>query len=136
MRIPKVWEMLARIRLWPREIEADLHREYRIDVADWHTGAITSRKALVLLDQLSENSGYKTEYERAGNWPIWQQMLKDLHNETALHRARLYADGDNTYNPTTYLDPIEMAARVAQAEAEQTFHDEAGADLHAQLGWT
>ena len=136
MRIPKVWEMLARIRLWPREIEADLHREYRIDVADWHTGAITSRKALVLLDQLSENSGYKTEYERAGNWPIWQQMLKDLHNETALHRAGLYAGGDNAYNPNTYLDPIEMRKHLAEAEEIQEFHTEVESELHGTLGWT
>ena len=132
----KVWDMLARIRLWPREIEADLQREYRINVADWHTGVVSSRRVLVLLAELSEESSFKREFDRGGNWPVWQQMLKALHNETALHRAGLYAGGDNAYDPKTYLDPIEMAARVAEAEAEQTFHDEAGADLHAQLGWT
>ena len=64
--------MLARIRLWPREIEADLLREYGVDVVDWHTGRLTSRRVLVLLDQLSEESRYKTEFERGGNWPVWQ----------------------------------------------------------------
>ena len=136
MPIRKVWDMMARIRLWPREIEADLQREYGINISDWHTGVLSSRRVLVLLAELSEQSSFKREFDRGGNWPVWQQMLKDLHNETALHRAGLYAGGDNAYNPTTYLDPIEMADWLAQAEAEQTFHDEAGADLHAQLGWT
>lgn len=136
MRIPKVWEMLARIRLWPREIEADLQRYYRLDIADWHDGVVTSRRVLVLLDQLPDESRYKTEYERDGNWPIWQQMLKDLHNETALHRAGLYAGGDNAYSPTTYLDPLEMQKRIAEAEELQEFQAQAESELHGSLGWT
>lgn len=136
MRTPKVWEVLARIRLWPREIEADLHRYYRLDVADWHDGALTSRKLLVLLDQLPDESRFKTEFERDGNWPVWQQMLKDLHNETALHRAGLYAGGDNAYSPTTYLDPLEMRERIAAAEAEQELHEMGEKDLHESLGWS
>lgn len=128
--------MLARIRLWPREIEADLLREYGVDVADWHTGAVTSRRVLVLLDQLSEESRYKAEFERGGNWPVWQQMLKDLHNETALHRAGLYAGGDSEYSPTLYLDPLEIQARIAEAEEIQEFHTEVESELHETLGWT
>jgi len=136
MRIPKVWEMLARIRLWPREIEADLQREYGVDVADWHTGRLTSRRALVFLDQLSEESGYKREFERDGNWPPWQQMLKDLHNETALHRAGLYAGGENAYTPTMYLDPVELRKRIAEAEELQEFREQAESELYGNLGWS
>jgi len=128
--------MLARIRLWPREIEADLLREYGVDVADWHTGRLTSRRVLVLLDQLSEESRYKTEFERGGNWPVWQQMLKDLHNETALHRAGLYAGGESEYSPTLYMDPLEIQARIAEAEEIQEFHTEVESELHETLGWT
>jgi len=128
--------MLARIRLWPREIEADFQREYRLDIADWWSGRLTSRRALVLLDQLSENSGYKREYERAGNWPVWQQMLKGLHNETALHRAGLYAGGDNAYDPDLYYDPVEIQKFIAEAEALQEFHDDVESEMHANLGWT
>ena len=136
MPIRKVWDMLARIRLWPREIEADLQREYRINIADWHTGRLSSRRILVLLDQLSENSGYKREFERGGNWPVWQQMLKDLHNETALHRAGLYAGGEHSYDPTLYIDPVEHRQRQAEAEELQEFHDEAESELYGRLGWT
>lgn len=131
-----MWETLARIRLWPREIEADLQRYYHLDVADWHTGRLSSRRLLVLLDQLPDASRYKTEYERDGNWPIWQQMLKDLHNETALHRAGLYAGGDNAYNPTTYLDPLELRQRIAEQEQLQEFQTEAESELHGSLGWS
>jgi len=128
--------MLARVRTWPREIEADLQREYGIDIADWHTGRLSSRRALVLLEELSEHSAFKREFERGGNWPVWQQMLKDLHNETALHRAGLYAGGESAYAPTTYLDPLEMAERVAEQEALEEFKTEAESELYGSLGWT
>lgn len=131
-----MWEMLARIRLWPREIEADLLREYQVDIADWHQGRLTSRRALVLLDQLSEESGYKTEFERGGNWPVWKCMLKDAHNEIALHRASLYAGGENEYGPTQYLDPLEMRKRIEEAEEIQEFQELAESELYGNLGWT
>lgn len=128
--------MLARIRLWPREIEADLQREYHVDIAEWWRGEVTSRRVLVLLDQLSESSGYKREYERDGNWPLWQQMLKDLHNETALHRAGLYAGGDNSYEPMMYVDPAEMRKRIAEAQELAEFHEQAESELYGNLGWS
>lgn len=128
--------MIVRIRRFHNEIEADLLREYSIDLADWHTGKISSRKVLALLDNLSESSSYKTAYERAGNWPVWQQMLKQAANEVTLHRASLYSGGENEYAPMVFLDPVEFAQRNAEEEAENAFREDAEEELYGVLGWS
>lgn len=91
---------------------------------------------MALLQNLSETSSYRTAFERDGNWPVWQQMLKHLTNETTLHRASLYAGGENEYEPTIYLDPKELADHLAEDEAEEQFRDHAEEELYGALGWT
>ena len=131
-----MWDVISRLRRWPTQIEADLQREYHIDLADWHRGAITSRRVLVLLEGLTENSRYRTDFERGGNWPVWMQMLKDLHKETALHRASLYAGGDNEYSPTIYLDPLEAVEHAEEEQAETAFIEQSEEELATMMGWT
>ena len=131
-----MWDVIVRLRRFQTEIEADLLREYRIDLADWHTGKLSSRRVLALIDNLSESSSYKTTFERAGNWPVWQQMLKQAANEVTLHRASLYAGSENAYEPMVYLDPLEMAERLADDEAMTVGHRQAEEELYGALGWT
>lgn len=125
-----------RLRNYGAAIEADLQREYRVDFADWHRGALSSRRVLVLLEGLSEDSRYRTGFERAGNWPEWQQMLKHATNEVSLHRSGLYAGGDNAYAPTVYLDPLERVERQQEDTAETVFHQESEQELYGALGWS
>lgn len=132
----KVWQAIVRLRNWPHEIEADLARYYHLDIADWHQGGMSSRRLLALLEQLPDDSAYKTVFERAGQWPVWQQMLKTVANETSLHRASLYAGGDNSYDVQVFLDPLEQQERADEAAAEQQFHMEATSELYENLGWT
>jgi hypothetical protein len=131
-----VWAAIVRIRNWPHQIEADLARYYHLDIADWHQGVMTSRRLLALLGQLPDDSAFKTEFERAGQWPVWKQMLKTVANETSLHRASLYAGGDNAYDVQVFLDPIEQHQRLQEALEEQQFHMEATSELYGKLGWT
>lgn len=140
--IRKVLLALLRIRQWPNEIEADL--AFRgIDIGWWHRNTLTgegvprlsSRRLLLLLDELPETSAYKTML-RDGQWPLWQRMLKTLTNETSLHRAGLYAGGDASYEPMVYVDPIEQRERAEEAQAVQEFHAEAEAQLYNRFGWT
>ena len=135
-RTPKVWQVILRLRSWPTEIEADLQREYQIDLNDWHRGALSSRRLMVLIDNLSETSRYKTEFERGGNWPVWMRMLKDIHTETALHRASLYAGGENAYSPMVYLDPVEQEQVRADAQDEDDFLEQSTEELADMMGWT
>lgn len=131
-----MWAVIVQLRRWPKQIEADLQREYRIDIADWYRGDMSSRRLLVLLDELSENSGYKREFERDGNWPVWQQMLKHLTNETSLNRAGKYAGGDNAYEPTVYIDPREQREKIEEVVEETELKQEAQKELHKHWGWT
>ncbi len=57
--MPKVVEMLPRWRLFPREIESDLHLYHLLDIGDWHSGEMSSRKLLIYLDGLPGDSWYK-----------------------------------------------------------------------------
>lgn len=59
MVTPKVAEAIPRWRLFPREIEHDLSLYHNRDIGDWHEGRMTSRKLLVLLDGLPDDSWYK-----------------------------------------------------------------------------
>ena len=52
-------EAIPRWRLFPREIEHDLSLYHDRDIGDWHEGRMTSRKLLVLLDGLPDDSWYK-----------------------------------------------------------------------------
>lgn len=75
-------------------------------------------------------------FERAGNWPVWQQILKELHKETALHRASLYAGGENAYDPEVFLDPVERRSMQAAAEQQTEFFEESSTELFDVMGWS
>lgn len=53
-------EAFQRWKTFPREIEADLAREYGIDIGDWFEGRLSSRRFIVLTDGLlPDQSWYK-----------------------------------------------------------------------------
>lgn len=58
--------MREAIPLWkvfPREIECDLSLYHHVDIGDWHTGRMSSRKLLVLLSGLPAESWYRISSE-------------------------------------------------------------------------
>lgn len=57
--IPKVDQMIPRWKIFPREIESDLQLYHRIDIGDWYSGKLSSRRAIILLDGLPGDSWYK-----------------------------------------------------------------------------
>ncbi|AER47882.1 tail assembly chaperone [Mycobacterium phage Courthouse] len=56
---PKVREAMARWMVFPREIECDLSLYHNHDIGEWYRGELSSRKLLILLDGLPEDSWYK-----------------------------------------------------------------------------
>lgn len=134
-----MWTALAVWSLWPTEIESGLLG--KADIHDWHRGTryewgglkLSSRRLLVLLDDMPEASKYRSVRERDGNWPEWQQMLKHLTNETSLHRSSLYAGGQNEYSATIYLDPIERVERIKELVEDS---EESTEQFYDELGWT
>lgn len=112
--------MLLAVLLWrqhPAAIEADL-ADRGHDIFDWHSGKMSSRKLLVLLEHAPETGPYKTAL-RDGNWPEWVKILANIHKELALYRAAKYVGGPNEYIPNVFLDPIERVDRFNEAQQEQ-----------------
>jgi hypothetical protein len=136
--------------LWmlaPNEIEADL--AFRgIDIGWWHRYTLggdgfpklSSRRLIALLEALPEDSGYKT-VRRNGQWPLWMQMVKEIHKESALVRASTFAGGDTPESEelskyTVFMDPVEARETSRRAEAEKQQTEDETAQLYAALGWT
>lgn len=138
-----MWHAIIRIREFPREIEADLALN-GLDIGWWHRGTLndegfprlSSRRLLVLLDGLGENSMWRTEFERSGNWPAWMQMLQTVANEVSLHRASLYAGGDNEYAPKIWMNPKEVRDEIEATQKDRKFREKVSARVYRNLGWT
>lgn len=79
--------MTEAIPLWktfPREIECDLSLYHNVDIGDWHTGKMSSRKLLVLLAGLPADSWYRTsahqylEEARAEKEHLYKREIQGL----------------------------------------------------------
>ncbi len=105
------------MRQFPREIEADLL--FRgIDIADWHQGRMSSRRLLVLIDALPDDSAFWRE-RRDGDWSAQEYINAAVVNELRLLRAdqaAIHADNKMEVNL------VESPAQVRQDEelAERT----------------
>lgn len=120
---------------YPNEIEADL-RFRGVDIRDWHQGAVddrgclklSSRLLLNLVYRLPESSEFKTTAApplgRDGDWTELQRMVAHLTNETSANRASKYAGGENEYQYTVFMSPVERRERAEEAEAEMGFQED------------
>lgn len=118
-------------RQYPTEIEADL-ADRGHDIMDWHRGAMSSRRLLILLRHAPEIGPYKTAL-RDGDWPTELQMLKEIHKELALSRASNYAGTDYEYEPKIFVSPAEAAEQAAEEQAETLFREREFGGLISQL---
>lgn len=75
------------MRLFPREIEADLL--FRgIDIHDWHQGRMSSRRLLVLIEAISADADSMLSRERRdGDWSLKEYLEAAQVNEIRLLRA-------------------------------------------------
>lgn len=119
--------MLEAIAIWllaPKAIEADLKREYPgTKIADWLTGSMSSREFLVLVQELKDDSSFKTKapppYGRDGDWPEVVQIAAKTHEEFAMYRASKYVNGPNEYMPMIFIAPSKRAEIAAEAAEER-----------------
>jgi hypothetical protein len=121
-----------------------------IDIAHWHRLTIdpetkcprlSSRRLLVLLDKLPDESEYKTMAERGGRLPpaiaiAAQSFNEQLRLRASFHAANSTDDNDARFDPEPYfyLDPVDLRAQAEQEqrEAEQAALTEP--EL-AEAGW-
>lgn len=116
---PKVTDAFLIWRWFAREIEADLLRYYRIDIRDWFTGDMDSRRLLSLLDGLPDESTFKTWAVRGGDWTSAQYVQARMVNELALARA----DGKG-YSPNLVKSPVQIADEQAETDYRGRRHAE------------
>lgn len=116
---PKASDAFFLWRWASREIDADLLRFYHLDIHDWFTGDLSSRRLLNLLDGLPDESMFKTWVVRGGDWCEDQYVQARLVNETALARA----DGKG-YMPNLLKSPFELADDEAADTYRRNRHDE------------
>ena len=78
-------EAVVYMRQFPREIEADLL--FRgVDIGEWHRGRMSSRRLLVLIDALPDDTAYWKE-RRDGDWSAKEYIEAAIVNELRLLRA-------------------------------------------------
>lgn len=121
-RITATRKVASALEVWllfSREIEADLLRFYRLDIRDWFTGEMDSRRLIALLDGLPDESSFKTWAIRGGDWSDDQYVQARLVNETALSRA----DGKG-YMPSMLKSPMQIAEDNAADEYRAKRHQD------------
>jgi hypothetical protein len=135
---------------WPDIIENDLLEHKNIDIGLWHSLAInpltggpylSSRRLLILLEHMPEESEFKRVAERGGRWSIKNQMQAESVNEQYRMRASYHAahstdDNDVRFDPTDYefVDPVVARARAEQEAAEAEISAQTEPEL-ADAGW-
>ncbi|TXH47824.1 MAG: hypothetical protein E6Q97_26350 [Desulfurellales bacterium] len=139
------------IELWKRyagQIESDLTR-LGIDIADWHQATrdehgrlkLSSRKLLVLLKYLPDESQTRTDAERGGRQTRGQRVLEETLNEAMRLRASTEAIGSRgevRWDPDEYAwrDPVDQKRIDEQLAVERVEAARAQEDLLTDLGFT
>lgn len=116
-------EMVALWLQFPRQIASDLQRFWRLRIAGWHQGSLSSFELLELLGASVEDDeenkirtiradfapedGALAAVMRGGDRPEWKQMLAQSANELSVLRVAQVpgADGDE-YGARLFM-PIE-----------------------------
>lgn len=73
-------------RHYPGEIAADLRREYKVRIADWHAGTLCSHELLELLEHADDDGAFKTAL-RQGEPSQHRRAVLQIANELAVIRA-------------------------------------------------
>lgn len=115
-------EAVSWLRLYPTEIEADLYLR-NVDIHDWHQGTLredgarklSSRRLLILIHKLPDDSEFKREAYRNGDWTDRQYTDAGILNEIRLLRTDFAAMHGNTMDPVLVESPRQAAASASEA---------------------
>ena len=103
-----------------------------VDIFDWHQGKMSSRRLLILLEHLPEDSAFKTAY-RDGDWPLQSQLATGALNELKAMRSDLYAlIGKDHFPFKPILSPGAQQAMAAKTAEIRRSHDDVMAQLRGE----
>ena len=90
---------------------------------------MSSRRLLILLEHLPEDSAFKIAY-REGDWPLQSQLATGTLNEIKAMRSDLYAlIGKEHFAFKPILSPSAQRAKDAKTARIRAVHDEVIAQL-------
>lgn len=100
---------------------------------------MSSRRLLILLEKMPEESEFKRVVERGGRWSLKTQILAETVNEAYRFRASYHAahstdDNDVRFEPPEFVDPVVAEARAEQERAEAEVAAQTEPEL-ADAGW-
>jgi hypothetical protein len=112
-----VWEAIPLWATFPKQIEASLRAHYHdCNIGQWHSGELSSRELLVLLEAMPDDSEYKLA--RAGypygvekDWTPMRYLAARLVAETAIQAS-------TSFDPTGLVGPVEQAVVDMKAAGE------------------
>jgi hypothetical protein len=118
----------------------------KADIHDWHRGTrdafgalkLSSRRLIVLIDNLPDDSAYKTAL-RGGYWSESQLIAAQTHNELAFLRSSYYAVNggeDGAYEPFQFIDPIDRVERAIKDVEEEEEAEQANDQFYGEMGWS
>lgn len=119
---PKADEVITYLRYFPEEIEADLQRYYGIDIGDWWREEISSRRLLVLIEQLPGESATFRARNIGDRWNETQHILAYIADQITFARREAQGE-DSTWNPQPLPRPNEGNLRQEEQEIMSTVHD-------------
>ena len=107
----------------------------KIDIFDWYQGKLSSRRLLILLRYLKNDSPFKEAYLRdfpeQYDWPLEDLLTTGMWNEIKAMRSDLWAFLGQEHLPfKPVLPPSAARQKTEQESAARAAHD----DLIAQLG--
>lgn len=110
-------------RLYPRQIASDLSRFHHRRIADWHQGTMSSYELLELIEFPAEE-GALAQALRDGEMPPWQQMIRQVANETAVLRAgQVQGVNGEEYGSRLWIPDAVLREAIEHArEAEEGRH--------------
>lgn len=116
---------------YAEEIEASLL--FRgIDLFDWYRGEMSSRRLLLLLRYLPDDSPFKIAY-RDGDWPLQDHLTTGVWNEIKAMRGDLWAFlGKERLPFRPILPPSTERAEAEKLKASRAAHDNLIAQLRGE----
>ena len=127
---------IAKWRLFPGKLRADLQHHYGRHIRDWHTGEMSSSELVDLIDGLPETSSYKGAL-RGWRHGVEYEWAPEEYRAAAVARqlAPLDDDGDMAVTRAlyeAYFSPVERAK--IEAKQQQDANAVAEARAHVLRG--
>ena len=126
-------------RKYAGQIESDLLCR-GIDIKDWHQGGMSSRRLLVLLEHLPDESAFKTAV-RGGRMSRGQRVLEEQLNEQLRLRASyeyVASHGEVEWDASEFawLDPVDAVERDRKKAEEEAERERAVGDFESSIGFS